>query len=144
MSWRIENPIETIVGAAVLVAAGFFAYVASQAGGGAIGDGYRVKAAFSSASGVSVGTDVRVAGVKVGRVSGLMLDQDTYFAAAELTLKSNVKLPIDSLAKVASENLLGGAYIALEPGIDDELLAEGDVIEQTQGAADLLDLLQQF
>lgn len=144
MAWRIENPVETIVGAVVLAAAGFFAYFASQAGGASVGEGYRLSAQFSSATGVTVGTDVRVAGVKVGRVSALDLDQDSYLARAELTLRQGVLLPIDTLAKVANENLLGGAFISLEPGAEDAMMSDGDSIILTQGAPDLLDLLQQF
>lgn len=144
MAWRIEHPVETIVGAAVLSAAAFFAYFASQAGGGSIGDGYRLSAQFSSATGVTVGTDVRVAGVKVGRVSALDLDPDTYQAKLELTLRGAVQLPTDTLAKVANENLLGGSFISLEPGADESMLVEGDSLQLTQGAPDLLDLLQQF
>lgn len=143
MSWRIENPIETMVGAAVLAAAVGFAYFAS-AGGGSVGDGYVLSAQFDSATGVSVGTDVRVAGVKVGRVVSLELNQQSFQAEAQLVVRETVKLPIDTLAKITSESLLGGTFIALEPGAEDAVLQTGDSISLTQGAPDLLDLIQQF
>lgn len=144
MSWRIENPIETMVGAVVLVAAGGFAYYAASAGGASIGGGYPLTAQFTSATGVSVGTDVRVAGVKVGRVSALSLDADSYQAEATLMVREDVQVPIDTLAKITSENLLGGTFIALEPGAEDATLVAGDSITLTQGAPDLLDLIQEF
>ncbi|MEM9726481.1 MAG: outer membrane lipid asymmetry maintenance protein MlaD [Pseudomonadota bacterium] len=142
-SW-IENPTETIVGAVVLAAACDFAYFASVAGGATVGDAYPLKAQFSSATGVTVGTDVRVAGVKVGRVSALELDAITYRAEATLSVEKTVELPVDSLARITSESLLGGSFISLEPGAEDATLQPGDSFTLTQGAPDLLDLIQQF
>ena len=144
MAWRVENPIETLVGAVVLLGAAGFAYFAASAGGASVSGGYNLKAQFSSATGVAVGTDVRVAGVKIGRVANLELNQSTYRAEATLFVRESVELPVDSLAKVTSENLLGGTFIALEPGAEDAMLQEGDSITLTQGAPDLLDLIQQF
>ncbi|MEL6980679.1 MAG: MlaD family protein, partial [Pseudomonadota bacterium] len=113
--WRIENPIETLVGAGVLAAAAAFALFAASSSGATIGESYRINAVFDSATGVSVGTDVRIAGVKVGRVAAIELDTQTYRAKTVLALRDGVELPIDSLAKIDSEGLLGGSFIALEP-----------------------------
>lgn len=145
MASKIENPIETMIGAAVLLAAAGFAFFAASSGGvGVSSGGYAVKAMFQSASGVNVGTDVRIAGVKVGRVTDISLDPKSYRAEALLTIENDVELPVDTLAKIDSEGILGGSFIALEPGAEEQMLAAGDAIELTQGAVSLLDLISKF
>lgn len=142
MSFKIESPVETFVGAGVLLAAIGFAFYAASSGGVAVNaGGYGVKAMFQSASGVNVGTDVRIAGVKVGRVAAIELDPASYRAEALLMIDKQVQLPIDTLAKIDSEGILGGSFVALEPGAEDAMLTEGEAIELTQGSVSLLDLI---
>ncbi|MCV2448747.1 outer membrane lipid asymmetry maintenance protein MlaD [Paracoccus sp. DMF] len=137
---------ELWVGAAVLaVAAGFLAW---SAGGsalrGQLGGGYELRAAFPNVDGIEVGTDVRVAGVKVGRVAAVELNPQTYFAEARLRLPERIVLPTDSAALIQSDGLLGGAYIELQPGGAAENLQPGDEIEDVQGAVSLLSLMMKF
>lgn len=135
---------ETIVGALVIaVAAGFLAYAYGVSGKGVGRDHYRVGAVFGRVDGVSVGSEVRIAGVKVGTVSANSLDPMTYEANVELAIDRHVSIPQDSVAKVASDGILGGAHIAIEPGAAEEMLAEGDRITITQGSVDLLSLAVQ-
>lgn len=137
---------ELWVGAAVLaVAAGFLAW--STAGGrlGAqLAGGYELRAAFPNVDGIEVGTDVRVAGVRVGRVSAVNLNPQTYFAEARLRLPDGIRLPSDSAALIQSDGLLGGAYIELQPGGAPDNLAPGDEIEDVQGAVSLISLMMKF
>ncbi|MDF3854260.1 outer membrane lipid asymmetry maintenance protein MlaD [Paracoccus sp. P2] len=137
---------ELWVGAAVLaVAAGFLAW--STAGGrlGAqLAGGYELRAAFPNVDGIEVGTDVRVAGVRVGRVSAVQLNPQTYFAEARLRLPDSIRLPSDSAALIQSDGLLGGAYIELQPGGAPDNLAPGDEIEDVQGAVSLISLMMKF
>ncbi|KGJ05760.1 outer membrane lipid asymmetry maintenance protein MlaD (plasmid) [Paracoccus versutus] len=137
---------ELWVGAAVLaVAAGFLAW--STAGGrlGAqLAGGYELRAAFPNVDGIEVGTDVRVAGVRVGRVSAVDLNPQTYFAEARLRLPDGIRLPSDSAALIQSDGLLGGAYIELQPGGAPDNLAPGDEIEDVQGAVSLISLMMKF
>lgn len=142
MAQKIENPVEVLIGAIVIaVAAGFAFYANQQTGGGAPSGSYNLVASFSSASGLAPGTDVRVAGVKVGSVAGLELDPKTYQARVTLSIRDGVELPDDSLAKVDSESLLGGTFIALEPGAGIDMLEAGDEFEFTQGAITLSGLI---
>ena len=135
---------ETIVGAIVIaVAAGFLAYAYGVSGKGVGRDHYRVGAVFGRVDGVKVGAEVRIAGVKVGTVSGNSLDPQTYEANVQLAIDRGVAIPQDSIAKVASDGLLGGAHIAIEPGAAEEMLVEGDRITITQGSVDLLSLVVQ-
>ena len=134
---------ELWAGAAVLaVAAGFLFWSTDL--GRPLRDGYELRAAFPNVDGIEVGTEVRVAGVKVGRVSAIDLNPQTYLAEARLTVPSSIRLPTDSAALIQSDGLLGGAYIELQPGGAAEDLAPGDEIEDVQGAVSLLSLMMKF
>ena len=137
---------ELWVGAAVLaVAAGFLAW--SMAGSGLtsrLGGGYELRAAFPNVDGIEPGTDVRVAGVKVGRVVAVDLNPQTYFAEARLQIPDAIRLPTDSAALIQSDGLLGGAYIELQPGGAPDDLQPGDEIEDVQGAVSLISLMMKF
>jgi len=137
-----ENPTEVIVGAAVLIAAlGFLAYAAQATGLTAPVGTLHLTASFRSVEGVTVGTDVRLAGVKIGAVSAIALDPVSYRAQTVLTLAQAVPIPDDSTAIVASEGLLGGNFIEIMPGGSLDNLTEGAAIVDTQGAVSLLNLL---
>jgi phospholipid/cholesterol/gamma-HCH transport system substrate-binding protein len=137
-----ENIIEALIGALVLLVGIWFvvfAYGRTERGG--MDDAYTLTARFPNASGVSVGTDVRVSGLKVGTVVGQDLDPQTYQALVRFQVERDVKLPLDTSAAITSEGILGGNYIALTPGGDAEMLAEGDEITDTQGSVDLMSLI---
>ncbi|MGZ9810100.1 outer membrane lipid asymmetry maintenance protein MlaD [Pseudoroseicyclus sp. H15] len=136
-----ESPVEVATGALVLlVAAGFIWWGAGRVSDGA-GSDYAVTASFRSVEGIAPGTDVRMAGVKIGRVSDLELDPATFRAVADLSLDGAVPLPTDSTAVIAADGLLGGSFVEIFPGGDLENLADGGQITDTQGAVSLLQLL---
>lgn len=138
-----EARAELIAGGVVLaVAAGFLAWAA---GGWLMpGSGYEVTASFPDVDGVTVGTEIRLAGVPVGRVASIALNPDTYMADAVLRLPEGILLPTDSAAIIQSDGLLGGAYIQIQPGGSMDNLAPGDEIEEVQGAVSLLQLMMKF
>jgi phospholipid/cholesterol/gamma-HCH transport system substrate-binding protein len=136
---------EVVAGAAVLaVAAGFALYAAQGSGLMREAESYPLVASFRSVEGISVGTDVRLAGVKVGTVTDLTLNPETYFADATITMRQDVALPVDSTILVSSEGLLGGSFIEVTPGGALETLEPGAEIEDTQGAVSLITLLLKF
>jgi phospholipid/cholesterol/gamma-HCH transport system substrate-binding protein len=138
-----ENLVEALIGAAVLAVAAWFAvygYNRTQGGGGA---GYELLAKFPQVGGINVGSEVKVSGVKVGTVTGQRLDPKSYQAEIRFTVDKAVQLPIDTIAKITSEGLLGGSYIQLSPGGEMEYLKPGEQIEQTQGSVDLMGLIGQ-
>jgi phospholipid/cholesterol/gamma-HCH transport system substrate-binding protein len=140
-----ENSTEVVVGAAVLAAAiGFLYYIVTATGLGGSAAGLNMTANFRSAEGVTVGTDIRMAGVSVGTVSGLDLNLETYRADATFSIDEGVAIPDDSSAVVASEGLLGGTFVELVPGGSFEMYTEGAVIQNTQGAVSLIQLLLKF
>ena len=138
-----EHRAELIAGGAVLaVAAAFLLF--SLGDGIAQRGGYPLTASFPDVDGVEVGTEVRLAGVRVGRVTDVRLNPQTYLADAVLTIPDDIALPADSAALIQSDGLLGGAYILIQPGGSVENLAPGDEIEDVQGAVSLLQLMMKF
>jgi phospholipid/cholesterol/gamma-HCH transport system substrate-binding protein len=114
------------------------AHGATDIGGGG---GYQLKADFNRATGVNVGSDVRLSGIKVGRVAALSLDPETYLARVTISVDPAVQVPSDSSLAIASEGLLGGTYLDLSPGGDEVMLRPGEQIQFTQDAVDLVQLL---
>lgn len=139
-----ENLLEAVVGLLVVLIAGWFIWFAWQQTGGGIRDSIRVSALFPAANGVSPGTDVRVAGLKVGSVASQRLDPETYQAELVLAIDRDVKIPSDSTAAITAEGLLGGTYIALIPGGAETVLKDGDMIFDTQGSIDMMGLIGSF
>ena len=136
---------EAVIGAVVLAtAAGFVLYAGQSRGVQLTGDTTVLHANFRSAEGITVGTDVRLAGIHVGSVTGLELDPATFAARTTFAVDGNLRLPADSDVKIASESLLGGNYVELTPGASDDVLASGDEIVNTQGSVSLLNLLMRF
>ncbi len=141
-----EHITEVVTGGAVLaVAAGFLLY-AGQVGGVGIGqsgmDTYT--ASFRSAEGIGIGTDVRLAGVKVGSVLEMELDPKTFRAETKFTLQENVLLPDDTAVVISSEGLLGGSYLEVLPGGSPFNLEPGAEIEDTQSSISIVQLLLKF
>lgn len=135
---------ETVVGVVVIAVAAAFMVYAYGASGSALGKNtYKLDAVFGRVDGVTVGSDVRIAGVKVGSVAANSLDINTYEANVALAIDRGIAIPEDSVAKVVSDGLLGGAHIAIEPGAAEEMLRAGDKITITQGSVDLLGLAVQ-
>lgn len=136
---------EIAVGGLVLAAALGFGFYMLQAGGiGGGGGGYELKASFRSIEGVTVGTDVRLAGVKIGSVTGIDLNAQTFRADATVTLQEDVLLPDDSAMVISSEGLLGGNFVEVLPGGSPFNLEEGAEVLDTQGSVSLISLLLKF
>ena len=133
-----RNPAELLTGACVLlVAGGFLAYAVAASG-------YLLHAAFDHIDGMATGSDVRLAGVKIGTVQGATIDPKTYLADVTLSVRGDVKLPTDSSAEITSDGLLGGKYLALAPGGAEAMLPAGGTITVTQGSVSLEQLLGKF
>ena len=140
-----DNIVEALVGLlVVIVAIGFvvLAYGRTQAGG--VADGYLLKARFTNVSGVSPGTDVRLAGIRIGKVAGQSLDPGSFQAVLDLSIDKGLQLPVDSSAAITTEGILGGTFIALTPGGETTVLKPGEEITETSGATDLMALIGGF
>ena len=102
--------------------------------------GYELTARFNKAEGIAVGSEVRISGVVVGKVSSQVLDEH-FRAVLGLNLSSAVKLPTDSNAAIQTDGLLGAKFIALQPGGDEKDLQPGQEIPYTQDSLALQDIL---
>lgn len=140
-----ENRAEVVAGAVVVAAAvGFLIYASGGAGLGAGPASYPLTASFRSVEGIRSGTDVRLAGVKVGTITSLKLNPVTFFADATISVENHILLPDDTAILISSEGLLGGNFIELVPGGSAENLRPGAEIEDTQGSVSLISLLMKF
>jgi len=141
-----ENTTEVLVGGAVLaVAVGFLVYAGQATGFSASrGSDYPLTASFRSVEGISVGTDVRLAGVKIGTVTDLSLNAVTFRADAVVAVSQDIEVPEDSSILISSEGLLGGNFVEIVPGGSPINLESGQEIEDTQGAVSLISLLLKF
>lgn len=139
-----NSTVETLIGAVVIaIAVGFLTFAYNSSGMRHKGDGYVLSAEFDNIEGVNVGTDIRMAGIKVGTVTAQTLNPENYQAVVSMSIDPNLKLTDDTSAKVTSEGLLGSKFISLEPGGSDTKLADGGVITYTQGAVDIWSLISQ-
>ena len=103
-------------------------------------DTYTLSARFNQTDGLTVGNEVRLAGIKIGHVISQHLD-DYYGVIVTFSVPNHIQLPEDSAASVQSSGLIGSKYIELSPGGEEEVLAPGSMVEFTQDSPDLIGLL---
>ena len=134
-----RNAIETVMGAVVLLVAGVFVFFAYDMAQVKAVEGYEVTALFYKIGGLNEGSDVRISGIKVGTVIDHGLDSESYDARVRMTITREIKLPVDTVASIASEGLLGGKYVRLEPGTDKSYIKDGGTITKTKDFRSLED-----
>jgi len=140
--------IEIIIGFFMII--GFIAVAALAVKVSNIADSsekasYSISANFDNIGGLKVRSPVRMGGVLIGRVSNITLDEDTLSPVVTMSIFNRYnKLPTETTASILTAGLLGEQYLSLSPGGDDEILAEGDVIEDTQSALVIEELIGKF
>ena len=105
-------------------------------------NGYEVQAAFSNGSGLRRGTPVVIAGVEIGHVESVGLED--YEAKVHMVIQPGVVLQSDTIASIKTKGLIGEKYIELTPGASDQTIKPGGVIRQTQPAMDLEALIGKY
>ena len=136
-----RNVIETVMGAVVLAVAGLFLAFAYSTADLQEVDGYHVSANFDHIDGLALGSDVRIGGVKVGTIVGQQLNREYWVAEVTMSIDPSIRLPIDTVAVVRSESLLGGKFMSLEPGFEQDTIPDGGTIDFTQSVPGLEQLL---
>jgi len=140
--------VETLVG--VFVAAGFaalfmLAMKVSNLNAFSNVEGYEVMAKFDNIGGLKVLSSVSVSGVRIGRVTSIAYDQESYLAVVTMTIDPKYnRLPTDTSASIFTSGLLGEQYIGFEPGGEEAFLKEGDIISLTQSAMVMEQIIGQF
>ena len=137
--------LELSVGVFVLVGLACLGYLTIKLGKMEIfgSNSYTVTARFSSVTGLKTGANVEIAGVQVGKVSGISLGSD-YMARVTMQIRRNISLSDDSIAAIKTSGLIGDRFISISLGGSDRYLANGDEIEETQSAIDIEDLISKF
>jgi phospholipid/cholesterol/gamma-HCH transport system substrate-binding protein len=108
-----------------------------------LGDkGYEVEAVFANSGGLKTGSSVVIAGVDVGRVKEIALDD--YQARVVLNLPLNVKIQEDAIASIKTKGLIGEKYVEITPGGAEELIQPGGRIRDTQSAVDFEELISNY
>ena len=125
---------EAWVGAGVLVIVSLVIAWASGGGKPAGGDGYDLTARFEQVDGVTVGTPVQLAGVQIGRVVQIRLDTKALKPILTFRIRDRYKLPVDSAVMIMSDGVLGGKFVKIEPGAEDDTLAPGGSFDFVQSA----------
>ena len=139
-----NNLFEVIIGTFVLLCATYFFIFSFKQSNISTDDSYKIIAEFEDIGDINNGSDVKISGVKIGTVDSQKLNPESYRAILTLNINKNVKLPTDSSAKIVSASLLGGKFIAIEPGADEEILQNGDMITFTQSSVNFEELLGKF
>jgi len=136
-----RNLIETIMGGVVLLVAGIFLIFAySQADLGAV-KGYTVKASFLSVGGLPNGGDVMINGIKVGSVIDQSIDPVSFNAVVRMSIRPDIHLPSDTMASIASDGLLGGKFVKLDPGRSGQAIPPDGNISNTKNFKSLEEMV---
>lgn len=141
-----KSSIETTVGIFVLVGLLCVGYLTVKLGKmELLGDNYySVSADFTSAAGLKPGANIEMAGVKIGQIDSITLDPIIKVARVELNIENGIELSTDVIASIKTAGLLGDKYITISSGGDDEILVDGDTIEETESALDIEDLISKY
>jgi phospholipid/cholesterol/gamma-HCH transport system substrate-binding protein len=136
---------EVIVGVFVLLGLLALGYLAIKLGRMEVigGSGYTIYAKFSTVGGLRAGSSVEIAGVEIGRVERITLENFQARVAFRLN-NSDLKLPEDSIASVRTKGLIGEQYVRISPGGSDQLLAHGAEITETEPPVDVMELIAQY
>lgn len=145
---HISRSVEILVGLFVaigFVALFFLSMQVSNLGELSGGEGYQIKARFENIGSLKVRSPVTMAGVRIGRVSHIKFDDESFEALVTMDIESKYnKLPSDSSASILTAGLLGEQYIGLEAGGEEEVLAHNSELEITQSALVLEQIIGQF
>lgn len=136
-----KKPVETIMGIVVLIIAVFFLLFAYRVSDLQVVKGYELKAKFLKVGGISVGSDVRINGIKIGTLIEQKLNPDDYMVDLTLSIASDVKLPKDSVIAIVGDGLMGNKFIKIEPGKSNEYLENGEEFENAKDFKTLEDMV---
>ena len=140
--------IELLVGVFLLTGIIALGIIAIRISGYNVGhevDTYTVYASFENVGGLVVRSKVSIAGVKVGKVVAITYNKHNYDARVQMEIDASVdNISVDSIASILTEGLIGGKYIGLSIGAEDDVLTHGDEIQDTQSSIVLEKLIGQF
>lgn len=134
------------IGLFILIGLGCTAYLAMTLANTTFfsGDSYTISAKFTAVNGLRPGSNVEISGVAVGKVADITLDQTLYQAVVTMQVQNAVGVPVDSVAAIKTSGLIGDKYVSITPGADDAMLETGGVIQDTQAALDIEEMISKY
>ncbi len=141
-----QKRIEFSVGIFILIGIAAILYLAIQIGSSRFlgSDARVIDARFTNVGGLNEGSNVMIAGVKVGVVGDITLDTENLVAMVQLKLHTDLTIYDDAIASIKTNGLIGDKYIALDPGGGGFELEEGEPIVDTESALDKESLISRF
>lgn len=136
-----KKPIETIMGLVVLAVAVLFLFFALRVSDLNVVKGYPLHAKFMKVGGLSIGSDVRINGVKVGTVTAQKLDSEDYLVNVDFSIAHDVSLPVDSVVSIESDGLIGDKFVKIDPGKSKDFLAPDSFFNNTKDFKTIEDLV---
>ena len=141
-----RTSLEMIVGVFLLAGFASFAYLAVKMGDLDLfkKESYDVSASFTSISGLKEGASLELAGVVVGKVTKIELNEDEYEAVVYMDIRKSIQLSDDSIASIRTSGIIGDKFIKLTPGGSDIFLESGDMIEETEASISIEELVSKY
>ena len=136
-----KKPVETIMGLVVLFVAMLFLVFAYRVSDLQVVKGYNLSAEFIKVGGLSIGSDVRINGIKVGTVTGQNLNNENYLVNVTFSISPDVQLPKDSVVSIVSDGLIGDKFVKIDPVKYNDLLKDGDSFSKTRDFKTIEDLV---
>lgn len=136
-----KKPVETIMGLVVLVIALLFLVFAYRVSDLQVVKGYPLTAEFMKVGGLSVGSDVRINGIKVGTVTSQKLNNEDYMVKVTFSISPEIQLPEDSSVSIVSDGLIGDKFVKIEPGKSSQILTAGDSFTRTKDFKTIEDMV---
>jgi phospholipid/cholesterol/gamma-HCH transport system substrate-binding protein len=137
---------ETVVGIFVVIGLFAIAYMTVKLGNvGFIGEqSYSLFAKYTSVSGLRVGSPVNMLGLEIGRVESFEMDQENQMAIVEFKINNGIEIYDDAIASIKTEGLIGDKLVSIDAGGGGDLLADGDIITDTESPTDIMDLISKY
>jgi len=141
-----NRKVEITVGIFVLLGFACIAYLTVRLGKMDLftDEHYFINAKFDSVAGLKKGAFIEMAGVRVGQVEAIKLDQKDQRASVTMKIRQNVKLTDEVIASIKTSGLIGDKYIMLTPGYSEKVLVNGDTIFETESAVDIEALISKY
>lgn len=143
---KTKVDLELVVGIFLLIGIFSLAYISVKLGRLEVlgRQGYTVDAGFDNDGGIKAGASVEIAGVPIGRVTGVKLDPESYQAIVAMQINKGIKLQDDAIASIKTKGLIGEKFIQITPGASEKIIPNGGKIRDTESAIDIESLISKF
>jgi phospholipid/cholesterol/gamma-HCH transport system substrate-binding protein len=141
-----RSSLEMIVGVFLLAGFASFSWLAVKMGDLDLfkEESYNISASFTSISGLKEGAALELAGVVVGKVTKIELNEEEFEATVFMDVRKTIQLSDDSIASIRTSGIIGDKFIKLTPGGSEMFLEPGDMIEETEASISIEELVSKY